>query len=190
MSNVEKIIIWGLPIAMPRPRSTALMRNGKPVIGKGGRPIIIAHTASKPGGGPHPAVQFKSDIRSAVQARVVDYSEKGSVRVSWLAFFHRPDYLCRKKHPDAPIRHTKKPDRDNIDKSILDALTGVICKDDSQVCSTHFMEKYYCAKPDTGYGELERPHVQIWIEWINEEGDNVDFSDYNYHPPQRPPQEP
>lgn len=32
------------------------------------------------------------------------------------------------------IRHIKKPDRDNLDKAVLDALTGIFWIDDCQVC--------------------------------------------------------
>lgn len=33
------------------------------------------------------------------------------------------------------IWHIKKPDRDNLDKAVLDALTGIFWHDDCQVCS-------------------------------------------------------
>jgi Holliday junction resolvase RusA-like endonuclease len=33
------------------------------------------------------------------------------------------------------IWHVKKPDRDNLDKAVLDALTGIFWHDDCQVCS-------------------------------------------------------
>ena len=46
----------------------------------------------------------------------------------------------------APTFHIKKPDRDNFDKLVLDALTGVIWTDDSIVCKG-FIEKVYARKP-------------------------------------------
>ena len=43
-------------------------------------------------------------------------------------------------------RPTKKPDCDNIAKIILDALTGIIYKDDKQIVSL-LVEKYYAENP-------------------------------------------
>jgi len=45
--------------------------------------------------------------------------------------------------PDAPNFHTSKPDRDNLDKAILDALTNAgIWKDDAQVCAGIITKSY------------------------------------------------
>ena len=38
-------------------------------------------------------------------------------------YFPRPKSLCRKKDPDGVLWHTGKPDRDNCEKAVLDALT-------------------------------------------------------------------
>jgi Holliday junction resolvase RusA-like endonuclease len=43
-------------------------------------------------------------------------------------------------------RPTKKPDLDNLAKSVLDALNGVIYQDDSQIVSLH-MTKVYSQHP-------------------------------------------
>jgi Holliday junction resolvase RusA-like endonuclease len=43
-------------------------------------------------------------------------------------------------------RPTKKPDLDNLAKSVLDALNGVIYQDDSQIVSLH-MTKVYSQYP-------------------------------------------
>ncbi len=44
------------------------------------------------------------------------------------------------------IRHTKKPDVDNLIKSVLDALNGVAWVDDSQIVRISAM-KLYCEDP-------------------------------------------
>ena len=44
------------------------------------------------------------------------------------------------------IRPAKKPDIDNVIKSILDALNGVAYHDDTQVVAV-FAEKYYSDTP-------------------------------------------
>lgn len=63
----------------------------------------------------------------------------GPLRVDLVVVFARP-----KSHftsngflkPTAPVWHTGKPDRDNLDKGILDALTQIqMWPDDAQVCA-------------------------------------------------------
>jgi len=51
-------------------------------------------------------------------------------------------------------RPKSKPDLDNVAKAILDALNGVVYKDDSQICEL-FVKKMYCTKP--------RVEVFVWI---------------------------
>lgn len=59
--------------------------------------------------------------------------------INWHAFFKRPKSHYRtgkysdQLRQDAPLYHTRKPDRDNIDKFILDALTGKFISDDKLV---------------------------------------------------------
>lgn len=157
VQNYE-LIIWSVPVAMPRPSHRPLMRNGQVVMSKKGFPVTQTYTAKKD----HPARQFKSDIRAAAQAEVMPYHE-GPVKVSWTAYLPRPKALCRKKDPDGPVPHHKRPDRDNLDKTILDALKGVIYKDDSQVFSGE-IKKFYHGKPGTE--DRSRPHVVIRIEYF------------------------
>ncbi len=52
--------------------------------------------------------------------------------------------------------HTGRPDRDNLDKAVLDAMKGLIFRDDAQVCAGT-IEKWIAA------GD-EQPHVTIVIE--------------------------
>lgn len=44
------------------------------------------------------------------------------------------------------VKHTKKPDSDNLAKSVLDALNGVVWEDDSLIYDLH-VTKYYGAEP-------------------------------------------
>jgi len=48
--------------------------------------------------------------------------------------------------PSAPVHHTSKPDKDNLEKFVLDCLNGIAFKDDSQVVQS-FVTKHY-AKGD------------------------------------------
>jgi len=151
--------VFGVPKAMPRTSPVAAMRGGKPVISKKtGRPVVIAYTPRGKGKQVHPAVQFKSDVKTAAIEANVPYHD-GPVSVNWVAYFPRPKYMKAKKYPTDRIPHHRKPDRDNLDKTILDALTGVAWKDDCQVYAGD-IAKYYISSSPTA-----RPHV--WIEVIH-----------------------
>lgn len=74
----------------------------------------------------------------------------GPLRVDLTFYFPR-----RKNHfrsngelkPFAPIWHVAKPDRDNLDKGVLDALTNLgLWPDDKQVCDG-LIRKLYGAQP-------------------------------------------
>ncbi len=81
----------------------------------------------------------------------------GPVRVSATYYFPRPVRLSRRKDPPGEIPHTVKPDRDNLDKATLDALTAIdFWRDDCQVCSGQ-VDKLYVAKAG-------RPGALITIE--------------------------
>lgn len=80
--------------------------------------------------GTHPIHGFKSDIKRAwPEGHMFD----GPVRVSIVAIFARPKSATKKRGPNRRYPCTKKPDWDNIAKSICDALNGVAYRDDAQV---------------------------------------------------------
>lgn len=49
--------------------------------------------------------------------------------------------------PGAPVWHISTPDLDKLTRCVKDALTGVIWKDDSQVCKMGEVTKQYGDKP-------------------------------------------
>ena len=51
---------------------------------------------------------------------------------------------------DGKIKHTKKPDIDNLIKSVLDALNGIAYSDDSQIIKVTAVKRY----AETGSTEL------------------------------------
>lgn len=75
---------------------------------------------------------------------------EGPIRVDLTFYFPRPKAHFRAGgalKDTAPIWHTTKPDRDNSDKAVLDALTNLgIWQDDKQVCSG-MIEKRYSTPP-------------------------------------------
>ena len=53
-----------------------------------------------------------------------------------------------------------RPDNDNLAKGVLDALNGLLFKDDSQVCEL-VVRKWHAGKD-------EQPHVMIEIQEVNQ----------------------
>lgn len=63
----------------------------------------------------------------------VSFPVSGPVSVSWSAIFQRPKRMQSKRFPAGLIPHTIKPDMDNIDKLICDAITRAgLWRDDCQ----------------------------------------------------------
>ena len=84
------------------------------------------------------------------------------IRVSIEAVYKRPGTRFRRKDPEHALWHVKRPDLDNICKSILDGLQG-LWADDSQVCSiqaTKLMGAIVDRSSKTC--ELERVDVRVW----------------------------
>lgn len=103
---------------------------------------------------PGTADNWKASVRCAAKELWDGRPFTGPLRVTITAFFPRP-----KKHyftgarakilrTDAPDYHISKPDRDNLDKAILDALTNAgIWYDDSVVCAGSVTKRYADATP-------------------------------------------
>ena len=136
MSQSFSFFVPGIPKAQPRPRAFARkMGNGKYVAR-----VYEAGTAEN----------WKSAIPvAAVQNRPPSPID-GPIRVDMEFFFPRPlsHYVGGKASnpvkPTAPDWHTQKPDRDNLDKAVLDALTqiGGFWHDDAQVCAGRLSKLY------------------------------------------------
>lgn len=110
----------------------------------------------------------------------------GAIRMDIEAFFPRTQDLERKRMPDGRILYTKKPDRDNLDKGIMDALTHLtekratrgknrgritrpfragLWQDDDQVCLGE-IQKWYVARGGT-------PGIRVVIEHL---GDPIEIA--------------
>lgn len=164
MNRIE-LTIAGTPRSRPRPRHGARMIRGKAVsfsyqpkkltIGKNGKPTPDSLAWVR-------AQEWYDAVRVALLPVRPSSPWKGPVRVTIDVYFERPQRLLKKKSPEGPVRHTAKPDRDNLDKSILDALTEAgLWEDDSQVCDGP-VRKWYAAK---GCG----PGVLVVAEQLTEE---------------------
>lgn len=94
---------------------------------------------------PDTADEFKAAIQRCAKQSFAMQMPSGAtfgrdaLRVDWECVFPRPKAHFTSKgqiKPTSPSWHIQKPDRDNLDKAILDSLTTIaIWQDDCQVCS-------------------------------------------------------
>ncbi len=136
---VLDVFVPGRPKGEPRPRAFA----------KDGKVWAYKHGTAE---------SWKTDIAAAVQDRRLEAPAEGPIRVDLTFYMPRPKSHYRtgkyagELKPSAPAFHTGKPDRDNLDKAVLDALTILrFWQDDSQVCSGRIVKRY---EADQGPGCL------------------------------------
>ena len=96
---------------------------------------------------PKTADDWKMIVRNeATKTWVSNIPWEGPLRIDLTFYFPRPKAHFRSNgelKPNAPRWHTTKPDRDNSDKAVLDALTNLgIWGDDKQVCDGRIQKLY------------------------------------------------
>ena len=93
-------------------------------------------------------MMVRNEARRALEASGDTRPWEGALCVNLTFYFPRPKNHFRSNgelKPNAPKWHTSKPDRDNLDKGVLDALTNLsIWGDDKQVCDGR-IKKFYSA---------------------------------------------
>lgn len=107
--------IKGIPVPQGRPRFSVIKK-------KRGGQFVNTYDPPK-------SREWKGEIeRQLVDGLWEGEPLEGALHVHLIFFMPRPKSLPKKvKH------HIKKPDVDNLAKSILDAMTGICFKDDSQI---------------------------------------------------------
>lgn len=88
----------------------------------------------------------RNEARRAWEASGDTSPWTGPLCVNLTFYFPRPKSHFNSRgelKPTAPKWHTGKPDRDNLDKSVLDALTNLgLWADDKQVCDGRVRKLY------------------------------------------------
>jgi Holliday junction resolvase RusA-like endonuclease len=130
-----------IPVAQPRPRATSIA----------GRARMYTPTD-------HPIAAFKASVRLAAASAFSGPPMAGPLRVDCTFVLPRTNAQRWKTRPMPRLPHTKKPDRDNLDKAVLDALTGLLWADDCQICSGE-VTKWIAA------GD-EQPHVLVRVSEV------------------------
>lgn len=126
--TIIELFIPCVPGGQPRTRSTI----------RGKHSAIYQPVTRKTSTGqtlPTQAVEMRFWVRKSVQDALPIGFEllTGPLQVDLQFWFPRPG-TPHKKKPNPPLWHTKKPDRDNLDKAVLDCLTGLLWHDDNQCC--------------------------------------------------------
>jgi len=78
----------------------------------------------------------------------------GPIECRIVACFSCPKGDERKRDPRPARPHSKRPDAENVAKAVLDAATGIVWVDDSQVYRL-FIEKRIAAQGDAPFVSVE-----------------------------------
>jgi len=137
--------VVGIPVGQPRPRAC--------VRGRGPRARAGMYD-------PGTADGWKAAIAAAAAKHRPRSPAGGPIRVDADFVFPRPRYMGGAKYPEGEVPHDVKPDRDNCEKALLDALTGVgFWADDAQVCAGE-VRKFYASRRGT-------PGVRVRVSAID-----------------------
>ena len=98
--------------------------------------------------------EYKAAIKKAA-SQFVGEPLAGPLRVDLEFVFPRQQTKIWKSKPMPRYYHVQKPDRDNLDKAVLDALKGILWVDDDQVCDGR-SQKWHAAGG-------EQPHVVVTV---------------------------
>ena len=113
---------------------------------------------------PHKTADYERHVRECyLKSRQPKLT--GAIYAEITAYFPIPKSTSKKKTAEMQqgfVYHVKRPDADNVAKSILDALNGVAFDDDSAVFHLRITKRY-----DDGTG----PRVEVGLfEYLQEEG--------------------
>lgn len=102
--------------------------NGKPT-GKG-RPRLSRWGVYSPS----KTVAYENLVKFSYLQATDDKLVNCAIKIEIWAYFEPPKSISKKKYNELIGKaYTKKPDIDNIGKSILDALNGIAYEDDNQI---------------------------------------------------------
>lgn len=92
---------------------------------------------------PKQTVDYEKLVGESYRKEFPNMKLEGPIEVSVSAFFPIPKSISKKKRESLIGQpHTKKPDCDNVDKSVLDGINGIAYEDDRQVCDLHTIKRY------------------------------------------------
>ncbi|MCA9233369.1 MAG: RusA family crossover junction endodeoxyribonuclease [Planctomycetales bacterium] len=115
----------------------------------------------------HPIHAFKATVILAAREAYDGPPLQGPLRVDLLFAMPRPKVKVWKSKPMPREWHAKKPDKDNLEKGVVDALTKLLWKDDSQI-SMGTTIKVICSGDEQPFVRVEvftqLPEVAVILE--------------------------
>jgi len=89
---------------------------------------------------------WRDAIAAALAGRCPPEPWNGPVSLELVFYFSRTEKLLKPRAPAGVLRHFVKPDADNVEKAVMDAMTRCrVWKDDGRVCDK-VTRKRYAAK--------------------------------------------
>ena len=141
-------IVPTVPFGQPRQRHR--------IMNIGGRAVAKNYTPAD-----SPANVCKAAIRVIASSKWIGATSAYPIAIEILAIFPRPQSMVWKKRPMPRAWKASKPDNDNIEKLVFDALNKLVFRDDSQIVQ-NVCSKFIAA------GD-EQPHLQIRIKELTNE---------------------
>jgi Holliday junction resolvase RusA-like endonuclease len=83
---------------------------------------------------------------------------EGCIELTVIFVLPRPQIKIWKRKPMPRERHGRKPDIDNLLKSLKDALTGLLWRDDRQISDVHAHKRMAAGN--------EAPHVDVVVKQV------------------------
>jgi Holliday junction resolvase RusA-like endonuclease len=138
---MTNFFIEGIPVPQGRPRFSVIKK-------RGGGQFVNTYDPPK-------SKAWKKEIEGQLVGGLWRGDPvEGVVRVRLMFFMPRPKSL-----PKKTVHHIKKPDIDNLVKGVLDAMTGICFKDDSQIVDLSSSKHYLRIG-----GDVPGIDVDIWGE--------------------------
>lgn len=134
-----RIIVPAIPVAQPRPRAVTVAGQAR-IVGNPTR---------------HPVTAYKATCRVAAAEVYSGAPLDKPLSLTLLFVLPRPGAMRWKTRPMPRAPHGKRPDVDNLVKGTVDALSGLLWRDDSLLYDVH-------AKKVIAAGD-EQPHTEIVI---------------------------
>lgn len=135
---VVQFTIPGEPIPQPRHRAVSF----------GGKARMYLPTK-------HPVQPFKEAV--ALMARQAHPGEplEGPLSCRLVFTLPRPKTRTRKTKPNPRYYSTSRPDVDNLAKAVLDALNGLLFRDDSQIATLMLVKEVAAGG--------QEPSTEVWL---------------------------
>lgn len=92
-------------------------------------------------------LKYKEAISWAARQKYKGEPLTGPITINLTFYLPMPESWSKKKKIESDGQmHVSKPDRDNLEKGICDALNKIVWKDDGQVCDGR-TRKFYSSEP-------------------------------------------